>query len=66
MNCIIKIFQILTHACKGGAPSDEIRRENLKDFFLSAFFNRCGVPADDGEEIEEYDGRASWKKNRTL
>jgi hypothetical protein len=37
-----------------GAPADEIRRENLKDFFLWAFFNRCGVRGDDEEEIEEY------------
>ena len=33
---------------------DEIRHENMKDFFLWAFFNRCGVPGDDEEEIEEY------------
>lgn len=37
-----------------GASADEIRRENMKDFFLWAFFNRCGVPGDDEEEIEEY------------
>ncbi len=36
------------------APADEIRRENLKDFFLLAFFNHSGVPGDDEKEIEEY------------
>jgi hypothetical protein len=37
-----------------GTPLDEIRRENLKDFFLWAFFNRGGPPGDDEEELEEY------------
>jgi hypothetical protein len=37
-----------------GAPIDEIKRENLKDFFLWAFFNRGGPPGDDDEELNEY------------
>jgi hypothetical protein len=37
-----------------GAPLDEIKRENVKDFFLWAFFNRGGPPGDDDEELEEY------------
>jgi hypothetical protein len=37
-----------------GAPAAEIKRENLKDFFLWAFFNRGGPPGDDDEELEEY------------
>jgi len=37
-----------------GAPTEEIKRENLKEFFLWAFFNRGGPPGDDDEELEEY------------
>lgn len=37
-----------------GAPVEEIKRENLKEFFLWAFFNRGGPPGDDDEELEEY------------
>jgi hypothetical protein len=37
-----------------GAPAEEIKRENLKEFFLWAFFNRGGLPGDDDEELEEY------------
>ena len=37
-----------------GAPKDEIRRENLKEFFLWAFFSRGGLPGEDEEELEEY------------
>jgi hypothetical protein len=37
-----------------GASAAEIKRENLKDFFLWAFFNRGGPPGDDDEELEEY------------
>ncbi len=37
-----------------GAPLDEIKRENLKDFFLWAFFNRDGPPGNDDAELEEY------------
>lgn len=37
-----------------GAPAEEIKRENLKEFFLWAFFNRGGPPGDDDEELEEY------------
>ncbi|RDL33575.1 uncharacterized protein BP5553_07943 [Venustampulla echinocandica] len=36
-----------------GADPADIRRENLKDFFLWAFFNRGGPPGDDDEELEE-------------
>jgi len=37
-----------------GAPLSEIKRENVKDFLLWAFFNRGGPPGDDDEELEEY------------
>lgn len=37
-----------------GAELREIKRENLKDFFLWAFFNRGGPPGDDDEELEGY------------
>jgi pimeloyl-ACP methyl ester carboxylesterase len=37
-----------------GADPKEIKRENVKDFFLWAFFNRGGPPGDDDEELEEY------------
>ncbi len=37
-----------------GADPKEIKRENVKEFFLWAFFNRGGPPGDDDEELEEY------------
>lgn len=37
-----------------GADLAEIKRENVKEFFLWAFFNRDGPPGDDNEELEEY------------
>jgi pimeloyl-ACP methyl ester carboxylesterase len=37
-----------------GADPEEIKRENVKEFFLWAFFNRGGLPGDDDEELEEY------------
>jgi len=37
-----------------GAELEDIKRENLKEFFLWAFFNRGGPPGDDNEELEEY------------
>lgn len=37
-----------------GAPRDEIKRENVKEFLLWAFFNRGGPPGEDDEELEEY------------
>jgi hypothetical protein len=37
-----------------GAELREIKRENLKGFFLWAFFNRGGPPGDDDEELEGY------------
>lgn len=37
-----------------GAPPNEIRRDNIKEFFLWAFFNRDGPPGEDDEELEEY------------
>lgn len=37
-----------------GAEVSEIKRENLKEFFLWAFFNRGGPPGKDEEELEEY------------
>ena len=36
------------------APAQEIKRTNLKEFFLWAFFNRDGPPGDDDKELEEY------------
>lgn len=37
-----------------GADSRDIKRENVKEFFLWAFFNRGGPPGEDEEELEEY------------
>lgn len=37
-----------------GAPREEIKRENVKEFLLWAFFNRGGPPGDDDEELEEH------------
>jgi uncharacterized membrane protein YhdT len=37
-----------------GAAKDEIKRDNVKEFFLWAFFNRDGPPGQDDEELEEY------------
>lgn len=37
-----------------GADAKDIKRENVKEFFLWAFFNRGGPPGDDDEELEEY------------
>lgn len=37
-----------------GADIREIKRDNVKEFFLWAFFNRGGPPGDDDEELEEY------------
>lgn len=37
-----------------GAPLTDIKRENLKEFFLWAFFNRGGPPDEDDAELEEY------------
>ncbi|PBP20046.1 transcription initiation protein spt5 [Diplocarpon rosae] len=37
-----------------GAELKDIKRENLKEFLLWAFFNRGGPPGDDDEELEEY------------
>lgn len=39
-----------------GADIRDIRKENVKEFFLWAFFNRGGPPGDDDEELEEYIG----------
>jgi hypothetical protein len=37
-----------------GAPIEEIKRDNMKEFFLWAFFNRGGLPGDDDEELDGY------------
>lgn len=37
-----------------GADPDDIKRENLADFILWAFFNRHGPAGQDEEEVEEY------------
>jgi hypothetical protein len=49
-----------------GAPPEEIKRENVKDFFLWAFFNRGGPPGDDNEELEEYIGRTEELLDRKI
>jgi hypothetical protein len=36
-----------------GARSEDIKRENVKEFFLWAFFDRGGPPGNDDEELEE-------------
>ena len=37
-----------------GAPAETIKRDNVKEFFLWAFFNRDGLPGKDDGELEEY------------
>jgi hypothetical protein len=37
-----------------GADPKEIKRENVKEFLLWAFFNRDGPPGDDDDELEGY------------
>lgn len=37
-----------------GAPIEEIKKDNVKEFFLWAFFNRGGLPGKDDDELEEY------------
>jgi pimeloyl-ACP methyl ester carboxylesterase len=37
-----------------GANPDDIRRDNLVEFILWAFFNRGGPVGEDAEEVEEY------------
>lgn len=37
-----------------GSQTAEIKKENLKEFFLWAFFNRGGDPGHDDGELEEY------------
>lgn len=37
-----------------GAPLEEIKKDNLKEFFLWAFFNRGGPPGEDDKELEGY------------
>jgi hypothetical protein len=37
-----------------GQSANEIKRDNVKEFFLWAFFNRDGPPGEDDEELEEY------------
>ncbi len=49
-----------------GAPVDDIRRDNLKEFFLWAFFNRGGPPGDDDEELDEYVDATEKLLGRTI
>ncbi|EDN93609.1 hypothetical protein SS1G_09476 [Sclerotinia sclerotiorum 1980 UF-70] len=49
-----------------GADIREIRRENVKEFFLWAFFNRDGPPGDDEEELEEYIGILERQMGREI
>lgn len=44
----------------------EIKRENVKEFFTWAFFNRGGPPGDDDEELEEYVSTAEKLLGRTI
>jgi hypothetical protein len=37
-----------------GADMKEIKRDNVKEFFIWAFFNRGGPPGDDDDELDEY------------
>ncbi|KAI0997061.1 hypothetical protein K3495_g11127 [Podosphaera aphanis] len=37
-----------------GADLKDIKRENVKEFMLWAFFNRDGPPGNDDDELEEY------------
>ena len=37
-----------------GANKSDIKRDNVKEWFTWAFFNRGGPPADDDVELEEY------------
>ena len=37
-----------------GARAEDIKRDNVKEFMLWAFFNRGGPPGEDDEELEEY------------
>lgn len=37
-----------------GARLEDIQKDNLKEFFLWAFWNRGGEPGEDDEELEEY------------
>ncbi|EPE35530.1 alpha/beta-Hydrolase [Glarea lozoyensis ATCC 20868] len=36
-----------------GAELEDIRKDNVKEFFLWAFFNRGGPPGDDEDELDE-------------
>lgn len=36
-----------------GARPEDIKKENVKEFFLWAFFNRSGPPGKDDAELEE-------------
>jgi pimeloyl-ACP methyl ester carboxylesterase len=37
-----------------GSPLEDIKKDNLKEFYLWAFFNRGGDPGQDDEELEHY------------
>lgn len=37
-----------------GSPLEEIKRDNLKEFLLWAFFDRDGPPGDDNPQLEEF------------
>jgi hypothetical protein len=37
-----------------GAPIEDIKRADVEEFFLWAFFNRAGPPGEDKDELEEY------------
>jgi hypothetical protein len=37
-----------------GAGLQDMKRENVKEFYLWGYFNRGGPPGDDNEELEEY------------
>lgn len=49
-----------------GADPKEIKRENVKEFMLWAFFNRGGPPGDDDEELEEYVAATEQRLGRPI
>jgi hypothetical protein len=46
------------------APLSEIKRDNVKDFFLWAFFNTGEHDPVDGEELDEYVGERKIEPGR--
>lgn len=49
-----------------GAPEEEIRRENVREFIHWAFFNAEQVSSDECEEVDEYIERIEERLGRAL